>query len=184
MTEEIKEEEQEVQAITITDLELNALKLERDTFKDKYLRALADSENTQKRLYKERQESIQFATQNVIVDFLTPLDNLENALSHTEKSSKEVQHWAQGFHMILAQFKEVLTSHGVRSVSSLGEMFDPHRHEAIEMVETDDAAPGTIVLESLKGYKIGEKMMRPARVKVAKAPSIKKDENNKESNNE
>ncbi len=185
MTEEIKEEDEPVaQAVTITDLELNALKIERDSFKDKYLRALADSENTHKRLYKERQEAIQFATQNVIIDFLTPLDHLENALSHTEKTSKEVQHWAEGFKMILAQFKEALNSHGVKAVSSLGEIFDPHLHEAIEMVERADVKPGTIVSESLKGYKIGERTMRPARVKVAKAPVIKEDENNKESNNE
>lgn len=182
MTEDIKEEP-EASAVTITDLELNALKEERDSFRDKYFRALADAENTHKRLHKERQESIQFATQSVIIDFLNPLDYMENALSHTAGMSKEVQTWAEGFKMILAQFKDALHSYGVKPFSSIGEKFDPHIHEAVEMIETIEAAPGTIVSESLKGYRIGDRTIRPARVKVAKAPATTI-EQNKESEDE
>lgn len=148
--------------------QLQQLKEQVAEFKDKYLRGLADSENLRKRLQKERQELVQYAVQGAIVDFLSPIDHLESALKFADQASPEVKHWAVGFQMILGQFKEALTSNGVERFSSVGEPFDPHRHEAVEMIETNDHAPGTVVEESLCGYKMGDKTLRPARVKVAK----------------
>lgn len=78
--------------------------------------------------------------------------------------------------MILAQFKDVLENQGVTQIATKGETFDPNIHDAIESVESDEAAPGTIVEECMRGYKIGERTIRPARVKVAK----KKEQINKE----
>ena len=156
--------------ITIADVELEQLKSELNECKDKYLRILAESENVRKRLQKERQELIQYAIQNVIVDFLNPIDHFENALSFSQQASDEVKHWASGFQMILNQFKDVLASNGVSTIRSEGTSFDPNFHEAIEMVETADHLPGTVVEENLKGYKMGDRTIRPARVKVAKDP--------------
>lgn len=160
--------------LTISDIELEALKKDLAESKDKYLRALAESENTRKRLQKEKQETIQYALQNVIVDFLTPIDHMENALNFTQQMSDDVKHWAIGFQMILSQFKDVLNNNGVTPFSSEGKSFDPHRHEAVETVETDKVAPGIVVEESLKGYIMGDKTIRPARVKVSKAPTEEK----------
>jgi molecular chaperone GrpE len=70
--------------------------------------------------------------------------------------------------MILGQFKEALNNNGVESFSAVGEIFDPHCHEAVEMITTDEYPSGTVIEESLCGYKMGEKTLRPARVKVAK----------------
>lgn len=156
--------------VTITDLELEQLRREVADYKDKYFRVLADAENARKRLQKERQELIQFAVQNVIADFLNPIDHLETALSFAEQASDEVKHWAHGFQMILNQFKETLANNGAVLIKSEGMTFDPHLHEAIDMVETTDYAPGTVVSETLKGYRMGDRTIRPARVKVAKAP--------------
>lgn len=156
-------------SVTITDIELEQLKNDSSEYKDKYLRLLAENENMRKRLQKERHELVQYAVQNVIVDFLNPIDHMENALGFTEKMSDEIKHWGVGFKMILEQFKDVLSTNGVQAFKSIGTHFDPHKHEAIEMVETDTQADGTIVEESTKGYKMGEKIIRPARVKVAKA---------------
>lgn len=156
--------------ITISDLELEALRKDLADAKDKYLRVLAESENARKRLQKEKQETIQYALQNVIVDFLTPIDHMENALNFTQQMSDDVKHWAVGFQMILTQFKDVLNSNGVTPFSSEGKYFDPHRHEAIETIETDKVPSGTVVEECLKGYIMGDKTIRPARVKVAKKP--------------
>jgi len=168
--------------VTITDIELEQLKKEAAEFKDKYQRALAEAENARKRLQKERQELIQYALQNVLVDFLIPIDHLENALQFTQQASPEVKHWALGFQMILNQFKDVLSNNGVTGFESVGKHFDPHRHEAIETEVTTEVAPGTIVQETLKGYKMGDRIIRPARVKVAKAPKpeiekVEKNEN-------
>lgn len=158
--------------VMVTDEELKGLQKELLDYKDKYLRQLADAENARKRMQKEREELTRYAVENLIVEFLNPLDNLDNALRVAQDMSDEVRNWAFGFQMILAQFKDVLAQNGVTAVVSLGAPFDPHLHEAIEMVESADQAPGTIVEECVRGYKMGERTIRPARVKVAQAKEI------------
>jgi molecular chaperone GrpE len=164
--------------------ELEQLKIEIAECKEKYLRVLAESENARKRMQKERQELVQFAVQNVIVDFLSPIDHLENALKFAHQMSDEVKRWAIGFQMILNQFKEVLTNHHVRPFKSEGMQFDPHSHEALETIATNDYAPGIVVSESVVGYKMGDRTIRPARVKVSKelseVASQEKQENTQE----
>lgn len=170
--------------VFVTDEELKGLQKEAIEYKDKYLRLLADAENARKRLQKERQEITRYAVENLVVDFLHPLDNLENALKFAQDMSDEVKNWAFGFQMILTQFKDVLANNGVVALESQGMQFDPHLHEAVEMVETSSYIPGTIVEESVRGYKMGDRTIRPARVKVAKAaapkaePQEKMNENN------
>lgn len=150
-------------------------------YKDKYLRILAEMDNTRKRMQKEKLESSRFAIDTVIGEILTPIDNFENALGFTNQMSDETRNWAQGFQMILAQFKEVLNDHGITSFHSEGSTFDPHLHYAIEIEETTTQSEGTILHEYVKGYKSGDRIIRPARVKVAKAPTTTK---NEETNNE
>lgn len=152
-------------------------------YRDKYLRGLADSENLRKRLQKERQELVQYAVQGAIIDFLAPIDHLENALKFADQASPEVKHWAVGFQMILGQFKDALTNNGVIRFDSVGEQFDPHFHEAVEMVTTQEYPSGTVIEESQCGYKMGDKTLRPARVKVAKnAPVEESNESSTEAN--
>ena len=141
-----------------------------DDFKNKYLRALADMENLRKRLQNEKQETIAYAIDNMVIDFLTPLDNLENALSYTDNLSPELKNWAHGFKMIANQFKDALETHGVRPYTSVGQPFDAHLHEGLEMVETDKHEDGTVISEIVKGYKRGDRILRVAQVKVAKRP--------------
>ena len=155
--------------VMITDDELKKIMKEASEYKDKYLRLLADVDNSRKRLQKEKQDLTRYATENLIVEFLSPLDNLENALRFAQDMSEEVRNWAFGFQMILAQFKDILTQNGVVAIDSLNSTFDPHFHEAVEMIETNDKTAGTVIEESMKGYKIGDRVIRPARVKVAKA---------------
>ncbi len=155
--------------------EIEKLKKECSEYKDKYLRQLAESENMRKRLQKERQDISQYATESVIVDFLNPIDHMENALKFTEQMSNEVKHWAIGFNMILTQFKDALANNGVKPFESVGKKFDPHLHEAIEMVATDQYAPGIVVEESVRGYKMGDRIIRAARVKVSKAVQAPKE---------
>lgn len=156
--------------VPIDAAELERLRKDAWEYKDKSLRLLAEMENSRKRLQKEKQDLTQYAVQNVIVDFLHPIDHLENALNFTQNMTGEVKNWALGFQMILSQFKEVLVSNGVVAFKSEGTPFDPHCHEAVEMIETNEFPPGTVISESVRGYKMGERVIRPARVKVAKAP--------------
>jgi molecular chaperone GrpE len=148
--------------------------------KEKYLRLLADMENMRKRMQKEKQEMTRFAVENVINDILGPIDNLENALQFTQQLSPEMRNWAQGFQMILGQFKDVLSNHGVHAFHSEGMLFDPHLHFAIEREETKDKPEGTILKEYVKGYRTSEHVVRPARVKVAVPPEAKSERRHEE----
>ena len=141
---------------------------------EKYLRMLAEAENARKRMQKERQEMTQYAVENVLAEFLHPIDSFEKALQFAESMSPEVKNWAVGFEMLLSQFKQVLSQQGVHEYHSVGKPFDPHLHEALEMVATTEYPPGIVVEEFVRGYKMGEKPIRVARVKVAKAPEEKK----------
>lgn len=147
-----------------------------EDFKLKYLHLLADSENARKRMHKDRDEIVQYSIRSLLLDFIHPIDHMENALKFTGQASDEVQNWAKGFEMILTQFKDVLVSNGVKTIESIGKPFDPRMHEAIEMLETTDFPPDTVVEENVKGYMIGEKTLRPARVKVSKEPEPKEAE--------
>ncbi len=167
------EENQKPESMTIVELlqlQVDKLQKEAQEYKEKYFLTLAEIENMRKRLQKEKQEMTRFAIENVISEFLTPLDNLENALGFTDQMSEETRNWAIGFNMLLAQFKDVLTSHGVTSFSSVGTVFDPNYHEAVEVEESSERQEGIILHEFLKGYKRGDRVLRPARVKVSKLP--------------
>jgi molecular chaperone GrpE len=131
-------------------------------------------------MQKEKQEMTRFAVDNVIAEILGPIDNLENALQFTQQMSDEMRNWAQGFLMILGQFKDVLANHGVTAFHSEGKQFDPHMHHAIETEATADKPEGTILKEYIKGYKSGDHVIRPASVKVAVAPGAPADKELKE----
>ena len=150
------------QAEIIGNLEAQVLE-----YKDKYLRALAEIENTRKRLTKEKIESQSFAIQNVIADLLQPVDHFELALKHAEAVPGEAAKWALGFEMILQQLRQVLADHGVTAFDSLNCSFDPHLHEAVETENRDDLPEGTIIQEFQKGYQLGGRTIRAARVKVS-----------------
>ena len=158
MDEEVQEE---VKEEIPTDLE----------FKNKYFRALAEMENLRKRLHQEKQETIAYAIDNMLIEFLAPLDSFETALAYTDNLSPELKNWAQGFKMIASQFKEVLENHGIRPYESVGKRFDPHLHDGIETVETSDCEEDTVVEEVVKGYRRGDRILRVAKVKVAKRPA-------------
>lgn len=151
---------------------LEQLRRERDEYKDKYFRQLAEGENMRKRLQREKLEYAQFAVQGVVTDFLKPIEHMENALQYAGNMSEEVRNWAKGFEMILGQLKQVLADQGVTPIAAMGCEFDPHCHEAVEVVVTTDQAPGTILGVTSKGYRMDGRTILAARVSVAKAPEI------------
>jgi molecular chaperone GrpE len=159
----------EPETLSISKEEIEKLRTEAAENKDKYLRLLAESENMRKRLHKEKQEMMALAREQLLAEFLGPIDHMEKALNYTEQMSDEIKHWSLGFQMILTQFKDVLAVHGVQSFDSVGTHFDPHLHEAVETEERSDIPPGEVIGEFLKGYKMGNRTIRPARVKVSMA---------------
>lgn len=175
MTEEDNEKILETHTEEKTSSAEPSLEEEMKEYKDKYLRLLAEMENTRKRLQKEKLDMNRFSIENLAVEFLTPMDNLENALKFSHQMSEETRNWAMGFQMILNQFKDILNNNGIVSFDSEGALFDPHKHQAIETEETDTIPEGTILKEFVRGYRSGDRTIRPARVKIAKKPN-----NNKE----
>lgn len=159
--------------MTLSAAELLRLSNESQEYKDKYLRLLAEMENMKKRMQKERQDISRYAAESIILDILQPLDQFEMALDMAENMTPEVKNWAIGFNMILGQLKNVLSNHNVSYFSSIGTVFDPHLHEAVEMIESETHEPGIIIKELTKGYKIGDRLLRAARVQVSKEKSSK-----------
>jgi molecular chaperone GrpE len=132
------------------------------------LRALADYQNLQKEVAKERAEMGQYATLRVVERFLPIFDNFNTAMSHLPKSDdKAVVNWAVGVGFIQKQVEEALRSLGLTAIRTAGEKFDPLKHEAVGEEESDQEH-GTILKEVQAGYEIQGKTVRPSKVILAK----------------
>ncbi len=146
--------------------ELQKLKSERDSLLDRLARAQAEFENARRRATKEQQEFRDYAAADAIKSLLPVLDSFERAL----QVKSEPGDFRSGVELIYKQLQDALQKLGVRAIPAKGEPFDPRVHEAIEMVETSDA-PDHVVLDELqRGYKMKDRLLRPAMVKVAKNP--------------
>ncbi|HEY2664023.1 MAG TPA: nucleotide exchange factor GrpE [Candidatus Binataceae bacterium] len=137
-------------------------------FKDKYLRALADGENARKRIRQQCDESIKIQREDLLRDLLTIIDNLERAVD-AARGGGNGKSIVEGVEMVLNSMKDFLRSHGVSEVSTVGRPFDPLLHEAVDHVASAEHEPNTVINEFNRGYKVGDRLLRPARVSVAKA---------------
>jgi molecular chaperone GrpE len=146
--------------------ELDQLKAERDRLLDRLARLQAEFENARKRAERERAEYREFATGSVAEQFLPVLDNLELAL----KSTGSEEQLRSGVSLIVKQMEEILEKMKVKAVPTVGEAFDPRFHEALGTVERDDLPDQHVVEEVRRGYKIRERLLRPALVRVAHNP--------------
>ena len=155
------------EAVTVTAQEYERL-LEQAKQAEQYLRQLADADNTRKRLQREKEEFGRFATESMIRHLLPIVDSLSQALVAVDKQA-DPQTIIKGIHLIYRQLLGLLEREGVARITTIGEPFDPHRHEAVAQVDTDDhKADGTIVEEVHVGYTMHGKVLRPAMVKIAK----------------
>jgi molecular chaperone GrpE len=146
--------------------ELQKLKAERDSLLDRLARAQAEFDNARKRASKEQQDFRDYAAADSIKPLLPVLDSFERAL----QVKSEPGDFRSGVELIYKQLQDALAKLGVRAIPAKGEPFDPHVHEAIEMVETSDAADHEVIEELQRGYKFKDRLLRPAMVRVAKNP--------------
>jgi molecular chaperone GrpE len=151
--------------------EVKQLTDERQDLLDKLARRSADFDNFRKRTERERTETYQRASGEVVRRLLPVLDNLQRALDAERlvevKESEEFRHFLHGVELINRQLGGVLESLGIEVIPTVGELFDPHVHEAVTTEATDEVAPDTITQEMQRGYRLGDKLLRPAMVKVA-----------------
>ncbi len=138
--------------------------------KDKYLRVLADAENARKRIRQQSEDSIRIQRENFLRDLLPVADNLERAVEAARTSSGDRQSIAAGIEMVLRAMLDFLKGHGVTQISAVGQPFDPQLHEAVDHAPTETHPPNTVISEHHRGYQIGDRMLRPARVTVARRP--------------
>lgn len=138
--------------------------------RDQLLRTLADFDNYRKRARREQQDAERRAREDLIRDLLPVFDNFERAAQHAETAS-DVKSLAEGVSMVMRIFLDTLSRMGIERVQAAGQPFDPALHEAVQQLETSEQAPGTVVAEITPGYKMGDRLVRPAMVVVAKPPS-------------
>ena len=147
--------------------ETNALQRERNELYDRLLRKSAEFDNYRKRVEKERREQAEWAAADVLTDVLAVMDDFERALSI--EAPPEARNYLAGFELIHRQLADLLRKRGVTAIESLGTEFDPHLHQAVAYDESPGAREGEVIGELRKGYKLGDRLLRPAMVRVAKA---------------
>ncbi len=154
--------------------EIGALRAEAEAHKDRTLRALAEVENVRKRLEREREEARTYAVARFARDMLTIADNLNRALAALtpelrDKSDESLIAVMEGVEATERELNAALARHGVKLVEAEGRRFDPHLHQAIAEVPPEGAEPGPVMRVVQQGYMIGDRLLRPAMVTVAKS---------------
>jgi molecular chaperone GrpE len=136
--------------------------------KDQHLRLLAEGENARKRLRQQSEETVRLQRENLLRELLPVVDNLERAVDAASGggNGKPI---IEGVEMVLRSLLDFLKTHGVTQLDSVGQPFDPRRHEAVDQIESSQYPPNTIINELHRGYQIGDRLLRPARVAVAKS---------------
>jgi molecular chaperone GrpE len=158
--------------------EIAALRAEAEGQKDRALRALAEVENVRKRLERERDEARTYSVTRFARDFLTVADNLSRALAAVPaearaKADDSLKAVLDGVEATERELQAALARHGVKPIQAEGQRFDPHLHQAIAEVPAKGAEPGTVVNVVQPGYTIGDRLLRPAMVTVAKADGMR-----------
>ncbi len=140
--------------------------------KDQLLRLQADFENFRRRSLKEREEAFQYGHENLVKELLPTVDNLERAIESARGSgSGDLQGLLQGVELVLRELRGVFEKHGVAEVEADGKPFDPSVHEAMAQLPDGSVAPGTVVQVYEKGYRLRDRLLRPSRVVVSRAPA-------------
>jgi molecular chaperone GrpE len=133
-----------------------------------------DFENYKSRTERDRQENLLNQVSNLATEILPVLDNLDRALecANQDSEQRDFKQFYDGIVLVNQQLNEILAEMGIQPISAIGEHFDPHFHEAVAMEETTEYPPNVITSELLRGYKIGERVVRAAMVKVSTAPRL------------
>ncbi|MCA9654094.1 MAG: nucleotide exchange factor GrpE [Myxococcales bacterium] len=174
------DEAEEIDEADIEDeVDVEAIVAEKDAqiaaLKDKWLRAVADFENYKKRVKRDIDDAKARVTQSLLSAFLPTADNLERALEIAEPAAAQasddnaanVEQVVKGLRMVRDEFLGALKKNDIEPVPSVGHPFDPAIHDALQQIDSPDHAPGVVVREFEKGFKLGERLLRPARVIIA-----------------
>ena len=162
------------QPVLDTELEaLRALAAKADENWDRYLRQVAEFENFKKRAARERQDAIRYATESLLERLIPVLDNFEMALSAANQpQSNSVESIRTGVSMIYAQLRSAVTEYGLEEILASNQPFDPNCHEAVSQQDSSEVPEGHVLQQLRKGYKLKDRLLRPATVVVARKASV------------
>lgn len=174
MTTQETEAAQEQAEVVSQDLDdalarLQAMEQALEEQKNLYLRTLADFQNYRRRQQEEMERQRILLLESLMEELLPILDNFERALQAAE-ATRELEPLLEGVKMTERQVKALLARYDIHPIEAVGKPFDPNLHEAIQRIETEEYEDGTVVDEVERGYRIGERVLRPSRVIVAKRP--------------
>jgi molecular chaperone GrpE len=164
-----------VEPATLTSEQLEELKqraAKADEHWERLLRTTADFDNYKKRASRERQDAIRFANESLLEKLVPVMDSFDMALAAAQNNQTEVaQSLRTGINMVHQQFKSALTDAGLEDVEAMGKPFDPNLHEAVSQQEHADLPEGQVVQQLRRGYKLRERLLRPATVIISKHPA-------------
>jgi len=165
--EPLTDAEEAPAATAAPDAALADLQRERDDYYDRLLRKSAEFDNYRRRVERERREQGDQAVNNLLEQLLLIVDDFDRAL--TVDASEGGAAYRKGVELIHAKLNDLLRKQGVRPIEAVGADFDPHLHQAVVHEESNEHRDGEVIAELRKGYMIGDRLLRPAMVKVAKA---------------
>ena len=164
--EQIAEENSETKTSESTEEEVNPLQEKYDTLNNQYIRLAADFDNYRKRQEQEKEALLKYGAENTIKKMIEVLDNFERGLKAIE-TVEDCEKVKECYNLAYKNFTDVLTKAGLETIKAEGEQFDPNFHEAVMQTPTSETPEHTIIAELQKGYKLGDKVLRPSLVNVA-----------------
>ncbi len=157
--------EEAAEAVDESTVKIAELQAKLDETENKMLRAQADFDNFRRRVRLDQEAAQKYRAQSIVSDILPALDNFERALQ-IEANNEQTKSLLQGMNMVYNQLVQALQNEGVETIKSVGEQFDPHLHQAVMQVEDANFESNTVIEELQKGYKLKDRVIRPAMVKV------------------
>ena len=164
LEETLRDELGEALVVDLLRTRIAELEVGHTELRDKWLRAVADTDNMRKRAKRDLDDALLRGAQSLLESFLPVADNIERAMEVAGGADPQL---LTGLKMVQNEFRSALSKHGISAVESVGKPFDPAVHEALQQVDTPDHPPGVIIREFERGYVRGDRLLRPARVVVA-----------------
>lgn len=164
--------------VSLKESEYHKLVKEAAEYKDRYLRLGAEFDNARKRFERDKAEFAKYAGEGLIIEFLNILDDLERSVEAASQKHQNYEAFLKGIEMVMAHIHDMLKRQGVKPIEAVGKKFDPHCHEIL-MQEPAEAEEGTVLQELQKGYRLGDRVVRTAKVKVAALSPQSSGENEK-----
>jgi molecular chaperone GrpE len=152
------------------EAELAAAREEAERYRERWVRERADLENLKRRTERERTDAVRFGTERLVSDLLGVVDDLERAIRASEEGAGGTA-LLDGVRLVVKSLLDVLARHGVTRIEAHGRTFDPTHHEAVAHVESDVHGAGMVIEEHRGGFRLNDRLLRPALVSVSKGPS-------------